>query len=168
MESANNNENDSADHRREEMIIGIAADHGGFELKVQLMAALTFAGYLVKDFGAHELIADDDYPDYVVPLARSVSRGEITRGLAICGSGVGACVTANKVPGVRAALISDTFSAHQGVEDDDMNVMCLGGRVTGSAIAWELVQAFMNADFKANERFTRRLAKVAALEMGLE
>jgi len=160
--------NDSADHRREEMHIGIAADHGGFELKVQLTAALTFAGYLVKDFGAHELIADDDYPDFVGPLARAVSRGEITRGLAICGSGVGACVAANKVPGVRAALISDSFSAHQGVEDDDMNIMCLGGRVTGSALAWELVQTFMNADFKANERFTRRLAKVAALEKGLE
>jgi ribose 5-phosphate isomerase B len=113
-------------------------------------------------------MADDDYPDFVVPMARAVSRGEITRGLAICGSGVGACVAANKVPGVRAALISDSFSAHQGVEDDDMNVMCLGGRVTGSALAWELVQTFMNADFKANERFTRRLAKVAALEKGLE
>jgi ribose 5-phosphate isomerase B len=160
--------NDSADQRREEMRIGIAADHGGFELKEQLMAALTFAGYRIRDFGAFELVPDDDYPDFVIPLARSVSRGEIIRGLAICGSGVGACVAANKVPGVRAALISDSFSAHQGVEDDDMNVMCLGGRVTGSALAWELVQTFINADFKANERFTRRLAKVAALEKGLE
>jgi ribose 5-phosphate isomerase B len=144
--------------------IGIAADHGGFELKVQLLAALTFAGYLVKDFGAWELVDGDDYPDFVVPLARAVSKGEITRGMAICGSGVGACVAANKVPGVRAALITDTFSAHQGVEDDDMNVMCLGGRVTGSALAWELVQTFLNADFKAEERFARRLAKVATLE----
>ena len=161
-------ENISTDHRREEMHIGIAADHGGFELKEQLMAALTFAGYLVKDFGAFELIAEDDYPDFVGPLAKAVSSGEITRGLAICGSGVGACVAANKVTGVRAALISDSFSAHQGVEDDNMNVMCLGGRVTGSALAWELVQTFMNADFKANVRFTRRLAKVEALEKGLE
>ena len=151
-------------HDKEQMLIGIAADHGGFELKVQLSAALSFAGYLVKDFGAWELVDGDDYPDYVVPLARAVSGGEITRGLAICGSGVGACVAANKVPGVRAALITDSFSAHQGVEDDDMNVMCLGGLVTGSALAWELVQAFLNADFKAEERFIRRLDKVAALD----
>jgi len=155
-------------HDKEQMLIGIAADHGGFELKVQLSAALSFAGYLVKDFGAWELVDGDDYPDYVVPLARAVSGGEITRGLAICGSGVGACVAANKVPGVRAALITDSFSAHQGVEDDDMNVMCLGGLVTGSALAWELVQAFLNADFKAEERFIRRLDKVAALDKGKE
>ena len=151
-------------HDYETMHIGIAADHGGFELKVQLLAALTFAGYMVKDFGAWELVDGDDYPDFVVPLAKAVSGGEITRGLAICGSGVGACIAANKVPGVRAALITDTFSAHQGVEDDDMNVMCLGGRVTGSALAWELVQAFLNADFKEDERFKRRLDKVRALE----
>ena len=146
------------------MHIGIAADHGGFELKVQLIAALTFAGYLVKDFGAYELVADDDYPDFVVPLARAVSGGEITRGLAICGSGVGACVAANKMSGVRAALITDSFSAHQGVEDDDMNIMCLGGRVTGTALSWELIMSFLNANFKGDERFRRRLAKVSALE----
>lgn len=151
-------------HDKETMRIGIAADHGGFELKVQLLAALTLAGYMIKDFGAWELVDGDDYPDFVVPLAKAVSSGKMNRGLAICGSGVGACVAANKVPGVRAALISDTFSAHQGVEDDDMNVMCLGGRITGSALAWELVQAFLNADFKAEERFIRRLDKVAALE----
>lgn len=155
-------------HDYKTMHIGIAADHGGFELKKQLLAALTSAGYMVKDFGAWELVDGDDYPDFVGPLARAVSGGEITRGLAICGSGVGACVAANKVPGVRAALISDSFSAHQGVEDDNMNVMCLGGRIIGSALAWELVQAFLNADFKAEERFTRRLAKVAALEKGKE
>jgi len=124
-------------HDKELMIIGIAADHGGFELKEQLLAKLNSAGYMVKDFGAWELADDDDYPDFVVPLAKAVSESEITRGLAVCGSGVGACVAANKVSGVRAALISDSFSAHQGVEDDDMNVMCLGGRVTGSALAWE-------------------------------
>jgi ribose 5-phosphate isomerase B len=100
----------------------------------------------------------------VIPLAKAVSHGEITRGLAICGSGVGACIAANKVPGVRAALITESFSAHQGVEDDDMNMMCLGGNVTGSALAWELVQTFMNASFKPEERFKRRLEKVAALE----
>ncbi|MBK6283679.1 MAG: RpiB/LacA/LacB family sugar-phosphate isomerase [Draconibacterium sp.] len=146
------------------MSIGIAADHGGFELKVQLVAALTFAGYLVKDFGAFELIDSDDYPDFVVPMARAVSEGKVTRGLAICGSGVGACIAANKVTGVRAALITDSFSAHQGVEDDDMNVLCLGGRITGSALAWELVLAFLNAEFKTEEKYIRRLNKVTALE----
>jgi ribose 5-phosphate isomerase B len=146
------------------MRIGIAADHGGFELKVQLIADLKTADYEVEDFGAHELVTGDDYPDFVVPLARAVAKGEITRGLAICGSGVGACVAANKVPGVRAALITDSFSAHQGVEDDDMNVMCLGGRITGYALSWDLVQMFLNANFKGDERFKRRLKKVAALE----
>jgi ribose 5-phosphate isomerase B len=146
------------------MRIGIAADHGGFELKVQLTAALKAAGHEVVDFGAHELVPGDDYPDFVVPLARAVARCEIARGLAICGSGVGACVAANKVPGVRAALITDPFSAHQGVEDDDMNVMCLGGRVTGYALSWDLVQTFLNAHFKGAERFKRRLAKIAELE----
>jgi ribose 5-phosphate isomerase B len=146
------------------MRIGIAADHGGFELKVQLTAALKAAGYEVVDFGAHELVTGDDYPDFVVPLAGAVARGEVARGLAICGSGVGAGVAANKVCGVRAALITDPFSAHQGVEDDDMNVMCLGGRVTGHALAWDLVQTFLSARFKGAERFNRRLAKVTALE----
>ena len=146
------------------MRIGIAADHGGFELKLQLIADLRTAGYEVEDFGAHELVTGDDYPDFVVPLARAVAKGEITRGLAICGSGVGACVAANKASGVRAALITDSFSAHQGVEDDDMNVMCLGGRVTGYALSWDLVQMFLNANFKGDERFKRRLEKVSALE----
>jgi ribose 5-phosphate isomerase B len=147
------------------MRIGIAADHGGFELKGQLTVSLKDAGYDVADFGAHEVEPGDDYPDLVVPLARAVARGEVTRGLAICGSGVGACVVANKVPGVRAALITDSYSAHQGVEDDDMNVMCLGGRVTGPALSWDLVQIFLSARFKGAERFKRRLAKVAALEI---
>ena len=146
------------------MRIGIAADHGGFELKVQLIEALKAAGHEVADFGAHELVPGDDYPDFVVPLARAVARGEVARGLAICGSGVGACVAANKVPGVRAALITDPFSAHQGVEDDNMHVMCLGGLVTGYALSWDLVQTFLSAHFKGDERFRRRLAKVAALE----
>ena len=146
------------------MHIGIAADHGGFELKAQLTAALKAAGYEVTDFGAHELVTGDDYPDVVVPLARAVAKGEVARGVAICGSGVGACVAANKVSGVRAALITDSFSAHQGVEDDDMNVMCLGGRVTGQALSWDLVQTFLGAQFKGYERFRRRLAKVTALE----
>ena len=148
------------------MRIGIAADHGGFELKAQLTAALKAAGYEVTDFGAHELVTGDDYPDFVVPLAKAVARGEVARGLAICGSGVGACVAANKVTGVRAALITDSFSAHQGVEHDDMNVMCLGGRVTGQALSWDLVQTFLSAHFKGDERFRRRLAKIAAVERG--
>ncbi len=146
------------------MRVGIAGDHGGFELKAYLTAALVAAGLEVKDFGAYELAAEDDYPDFVVPMARAVARGEVTRGLAVCGSGVGAGVAANKVPGVRAALITDAFSAHQGVEDDDMNVMCLGGRVTGHALAWDLVQVFLKARFKEDERFKRRLMKIAALE----
>lgn len=164
MESENYLKKGNLENRRETLRIGIAADHGGFELKVQLVAALTFAGYRVKDFGAFELKDGDDYPDYVVPLAKAVSVGKVTRGLAICGSGVGACIAANKIHGVRAALISDSFSAHQGVEDDDMNVMCLGGGIIGAALAWELVQAFLSADFKTEEKYIRRLNKVAALE----
>ena len=148
----------------EVMRVGVAADHGGFELKVYLAAALSNDGHEVVDFGAHELAAGDDYPDFVVPLARAVARGEVARGLAICGSGVGACVAANKVRGVRAALITDSFSAHQGVEDDDMNVMCLGGRVTGHALAWDLVRTFLSARFEGTERFERRLAKISELE----
>ncbi len=146
------------------MRIGIAADHGGVALKVGLAADLRAGGYEVVDFGAEELVPEDDYPDFVAPMARAVAIGAVVRGLAICGSGVGASVAANKVPGVRAALIADSFSAHQGVEDDDMNVMCLGGRVTGSALAWDLVQAFLGAQFTGAERFKRRLAKIAALE----
>src|SRR5512147_1522654 len=143
------------------MRIGIAADHGGFELKVYLTAALKAAGYEVVDFGAHKMVTGDDYPDFVVPLARAVAIGEVNRGLAICGSGVGACVAANKVAGVRAALITEVFSAHQGVEDDDMNIMCLGGRVTCYALALDLVRSFLNARFKGEARFLRRLGKVA-------
>jgi ribose 5-phosphate isomerase B len=146
------------------MRIGIAADHGGFELKMQLSEALKSAGFVVTDFGAHKLVPGDDYPDFVVPLAKAVAKGELDRGLAICGSGVGACVTANKVPGVRAALITDPFSAHQGVEDDDMNIMCLGGHVTGYALAWDLIRTFLNARFKGDKRFKRRLAKVEMLD----
>ncbi len=159
-----NVERESAEHRGEIMYIGIAADHGGFELKVQLTADLKAAGYKLIDFGANELVPEDDYPDFVVPLARAIAKGKVTRGLAICGSGVGACVAANKVPGVRAALITDSFSAHQGVEDDDMNVMCLGGQVTGLALSRDLVQTFLSAYFKGDERFKRRLAKISELE----
>jgi len=144
--------------------IGIAADHGGFELKAQLTAALRAAGCEVVDFGATELASWDDYPDFVAPLARAVASGDVARGLAICGSGVGACITANKIPGVRAALVSDSYSAHQGVEDDDMNILCLGGLVTGPGLAWDLVKTFLHAKFSGEDRFRRRLEKVAELE----
>ena len=155
----------SQEGRREEKIcVGVAADHGGVELKGQLTANLEAAGYGVTDFGAHTLVIGDDYPDFVAPLARAVAKGEVCRGVAICGSGVGACIAANKIAGARAALITDAFSAHQGVEDDDMNIMCLGGRITGYALSWDLVQIFLAARFKGGERFRRRLAKVAALE----
>ena len=146
------------------MRIGIAADHGGFELKQLLTKALRDLGYEVMDFGASGLNPEDDYPDFVVPLAKAVSDGKVDRGVAICGSGVGACVAANKVAGVRESLIHETFSAHQGVEDDDMNMICLGGLVVGHAFALELVKTFLQAKFSSAERFQRRLAKVAELE----
>ena len=146
------------------MRVGIAGDHGGFELKGQLIEELRDLGHEVADFGALEYNHADDYPDFVIPLARAVARGEVARGLAICGSGVGACVAANKVAGVRAALIHEIFSAHQGVEDDDMNIMCLGGRVTCYSLALDLVKSFLNARFKGEARFRRRLEKVARLE----
>lgn len=146
------------------MRVGIATDHGGFGLKQDLAEQLRGAGHDVVDFGAHELIASDDYPDYVVPLARAVASGRVERGVAICGSGVGASVCANKIRGVRAALVHDHFSARQGVEDDHMNVICMGGRTAGSAVAWELVEAFLAARYSEEERHLRRLAKVAALE----
>ncbi len=117
------------------MRIGIASDHGGFELKQKLIDDLRLQGHEVIDYGAYQLDPEDDYPSYVIPLARAVAAGQVERGIAVCGSGVGASVAANKVRGVRAALITDAYSAHQGVEDDRMNVMCLGGRVTGSGDA---------------------------------
>ena len=144
--------------------IGIAADHGGFALKQHLIGRLRESGHHVSDFGDPRPQPDDDYPDFVVPLARAVAAGTVDRGIAICGSGVGASVAANKVAGVRACLIHETFSAHQGVEDDDLNMICLGGLVVGHAAAWELVQAFLAARFSGAERHRRRLAKVAALE----
>jgi len=146
--------------------IGIAADHGGYELKEYLAGMLREAGHEVISFGGQQPKVDDDYPDFVVPLARAVAAGEVERGVAVCGSGVGASVCANKVAGVRACLIHEYFSAHQGVEDDDLNVICLGGRVVGHALAWDLVQTFLAARFSGAERHRRRLAKVAALERG--
>jgi len=146
------------------MRVGIATDHGGFALKEELVAHLRAAGHEVVDFGAHALADGDDYPDFVVPLADAVVAGTVERGVAICGSGVGASVCANKVPGIRAALIHDHFSARQGVEDDHMNVLCMGGRTVGPAVAWDLVETFLVARFSQAERHQRRLGKVAGLE----
>ena len=146
------------------MSIGVACDHGGFSLKEEIFARLKKAGYQLKDFGAKSLENVDDYPDYVIPLARAVAKGEIDRGIAICGSGVGASVAVNKLKGVRGALIHDCFSAHQGVEDDNINILCLGGRVVGNELAWEIVRTFLAAAFSGADRHRRRLAKVAALE----
>jgi ribose 5-phosphate isomerase B len=147
------------------MRVGIATDHGGFGLKEDLVARLGDAGHEVIDFGAHHLEPGDDYPDFVVPLARAVAAGSVERGVAICGSGVGASVCANKIPGIRAGLVGETFSAHQGVEDDHMNIICMGGRVVGPFLAWELVAAFLAAEYGHAERYLRRLDKVAALEL---
>jgi ribose 5-phosphate isomerase B len=144
--------------------IGIAADHGGYELKEYLVGKLREAGLEVIDFGDRQPKSDDDYPDFVVPLARAVASGDVERGVAICGSGVGASVAANKVAGVRACLIHETFSAHQGVEDDNLNLICLGGLVVGHALAWELVQTFLAARFSGAERHRRRLARITELE----
>jgi ribose 5-phosphate isomerase B len=146
------------------MHVGICTDHGGFELKNQLAGKLRAAGHEVTDFGAFSLNPQDDYPDFVIPLARAVAEGKVVRGVAVCGSGVGAAVCANKIAGVRAALIGDHFSARQGVEDDHMNIICLGGRTVGTELAWDLVQAFLAAEFSLAERHLRRLGKVAALE----
>jgi ribose 5-phosphate isomerase B len=146
------------------MKVGIATDHGGFALKQELLGRLCAAGYDVVDYGAACHDPNDDYPDFVTPLAAAVAAGQVDRGVALCGSGVGASVCANKVAGVRAALIHDNFSARQGVEDDHINIICLGGRTTGASTAWDLVQAFLNAEFSQEERHLRRLAKVSAQE----
>ena len=146
------------------MRIGIATDHGGYGLKEELVAQLRNANHEVIDFGAHKLNSGDDYPDFVIPMAKAVVSGEVERGVAICGSGVGAAVCANKVPGARASLIHDHFSARQGVEDDHMNILCMGGRTVGPEVAWDLVQTFLTAEFSQAPRHLRRLSKVALLE----
>ncbi len=148
------------------MRIGIATDHGGYTLKVDLLERLLKAGHEVIDFGAESLNSTDDYPDFVVPLARAVASGKVDRGIAVCGSGVGASICANKVAGAKAALVMDHFSARQGVEDDHMNILCVGGRVAGPEVAWDLIQAFLAAKYSSEERHLRRLAKVAAVEEG--
>ena len=146
------------------MKVGIASDHGGFELKEKISPILKSQGYEVIDFGASQLDPHDDYPDFVIPMGRSIARGELERGIAVCGSGVGACIALNKIPGIRASLINELFSARQGVEDDDMNVICLGGRVIDYELAWKLIRVFLNAKFSGAVRHQRRLAKIAELE----
>ncbi len=146
------------------MKIGIATDHGGFELKASVKELLKSKGYEVHDFGAYELKNGDDYPDFIIPLAEAVSAGTVNRGIAICGSGVGASIAANKVVGVRAALIHDAFSAKQGVEDDNMNILCLGGRVIGPSLAIELIRIYLEAEFSGAERHKRRIAKIDEYE----
>lgn len=146
------------------MKIGVGADHGGFQMKQELAERLRKEGHEVVDFGNKKYDESDDYPDFAIPLAQEVASGVIERGILVCGSGVGASVAANKMPGVRAALCHDDFTARQGVEDDDMNVLCLGGRTTGIAVAWDCVLNFLRARFSGADRHRRRLAKVCQLE----
>ena len=144
--------------------VAIGADHGGFPLKAELTPWLRECGYEVMDLGAETLIPTDDYPDYALAVAEAVASGRAQRGIIICGSGIGACIVANKIPGVRACPCHNTYSAHQGVEHDDMNVLCLGARVVGGALAREVVEAFLKAEFLDEERFRRRLRKVLNIE----
>ncbi len=146
------------------MIVAIGADHAGFALKATILETIEAAGHEVLDCGPDHVVPGDDYPDYAESVGRAVVDGRAERGVLVCGSGVGASVAANKIHGIRAALCHDTFSAHQGVEDDSMNVLCLGARVVGTALAAELVRTFLGARFSGLERHERRLGKVMALE----
>jgi ribose 5-phosphate isomerase B len=149
------------------MRVGIVTDHGGFPLKEEMVKRLTTASHEVIDLGAYSFNQEDDYPDFAIPLAKAVAEGKVDRGVAICGSGVGASVCANKIAGVCAALIHDHFSARQGVEDDHMNILCMGGRTVGPEVAWDLIGTFLAAEFSQAERHLRRLHKVTLLEKGL-
>lgn len=146
------------------MKIAIAADHGGFPLKAELIRLIQSLGHQVEDLGSHHLDASDDYPDFAQAVGQSIQQGKTQRAVLLCGSGVGACVAANKMKGVRAGLCHDSYSAHQGVEHDDINVLCLGARIIGPALATELVTAFVSARFTAEQRHARRLEKVKAIE----
>lgn len=146
------------------MRVVIGADHAGFALKETLKESLEDAGHTVVDVGAYEFDADDDYPDFSAAVGRAVVAGEGERGILVCGSGVGACIAANKINGVRACLCHDIYSATQGVEHDDMNVLCLGGLIVGEALARELIRGFLSATFIGAGRFQRRLDKILALE----
>ena len=146
------------------MLVAVGADHAGFSLKQDLVAYLKELGHEVQDVGAHRPDPNDDYPDYAQAVAEAIVNGQTERGVLICGSGVGASVAANKIPGIRAGLCHDTYSAHQGVEHDDMNVLVLGARVVGTALAQELVHAYLNATFTGEARHRRRVEKVKSLE----
>ena len=146
------------------MKIAIAADHGGFPLKAEIVELLRQANHEPLDLGAHDVVAGDDYPDYAYLVGQAVQIGQAERGIVLCGSGVGACIAANKMKGVRARLCHDTYSAHQGVEHDDMNVLCLGARIIGAEPAKEIVLAYVNARFNTDARFQRRLNKVLKIE----
>lgn len=146
------------------MKVAVGADHAGFDLKVQLVPWLESSGHEVVDAGAHTLDPADDFPDFAAAVARSVNDGAAERGVMVCGSGVGASIAANKVSGIRACLCHDTYTARQGVEHNDMNVICLGGRVIGIETAKEVVAAFLGANYTPEARFQRRIDKVSELE----
>lgn len=146
------------------MRIAIGFDHGGYDLRAIISETLQQLGHQVVDLGAFEYLAADDYPDYAIAVGQAIAVGEADRGIVVCGSGVGVTMTANKLPGIRACLCHDTYTAAQGVQHDDMNVLCLGGRVIGPELARVLVRAFVEASFDGGERFQRRVAKVSALE----
>lgn len=146
------------------MRVAVSGDHAGFELKNTVAAWLKEWGHEVVDLGAHSYDKDDDYPDFAEASAIAVASGKADRGVIVCGSGVGACVVANKVPGVRAGICHDTYSAHQGVEHDDMNVLCIGGRIIGPEPAREVVKAFIGAKFSGEDRHLRRFNKLVAIE----
>jgi ribose 5-phosphate isomerase B len=146
------------------MRVAIAADHGGFPLKAEIAELIRKAGHEPVDLGAHSYVASDDYPDFAAAVARAVASKHVDRGIVLCGSGVGAAIAANKVTGVRACLCHDSYSARQGVEHDDMNVLCLGARIIGPELAGELVRGFLSAEFTGEERHRRRLDKVLAIE----
>ena len=148
------------------MKIAIGADHGGFSLKQAIVDELEKLGHTVVDCGAMGYDAQDDYPDFVRAVGAAIQRGDAERGIILCGSGVGASIAATKMRGIRAALCHDTYSAHQGVEHDNMNVLCLGARIIGDELARELVRAFLSAKFNPSERFQRRLNKVLEIEKG--
>lgn len=143
--------------------IVLGADHGGYHLKNELASRLADR-YYIRDMGAFEIDPSDDYPDFAEAVALEVASGQVDRGIVVCGSGVGACIAANKVPGVRACVCHDTYSARQAVEHDDMNVLCLGARIIGTELSNELVSAFLGAVFSGEERHRRRLEKVLAIE----
>ncbi|QDU34851.1 Putative sugar phosphate isomerase YwlF [Poriferisphaera corsica] len=148
------------------MKVAIACDHGGFPLKQDLIGVIKSMGHEIVDLGAHQYDKDDDYPDFARYLGQAIQHGQADRGVLLCGSGVGASVAANKLTGVRAAICHDSYSAHQGVEHDDMNVLCMGARIVGAALANELVRAFLSANFSQEDRHVRRLEKVIGMEAG--